>query len=238
MKIEESEKAGSHRELNPGHLWLEPPVLCHWATTAGQPPALTILYMYCTSGTECLSRTSGSHSVCASIEDCEGWWLSGCCGSVAEHWRLKPEVSWVQLPVTAGFFTFLYFHLTTSKFIYFQREARCFEYLASFVKNVEDLKSLNYRWMFVCQPWVQYPSCRHTTVASVLPQESPQTVPQVLFMQISTLPSIAMLPPASRSWPGVQGAVKLHQQYINAFLYDMLFVCTTLTVLYILLAQD
>jgi len=26
MKIEESEKASIHRELNPGHLWLEPPV--------------------------------------------------------------------------------------------------------------------------------------------------------------------------------------------------------------------
>ena len=24
------------------------------------------------------------------IEDCEGWWLSGCRSSVAEHWRLKP----------------------------------------------------------------------------------------------------------------------------------------------------
>ena len=65
VKIEESEKAGSHRESNPGHLWLEPPVLCHWATTAGQPPTLTILYIYCTGGTECLSRTHGSHSVCA-----------------------------------------------------------------------------------------------------------------------------------------------------------------------------
>ena len=29
-------KGQSHRELNPGHLWLEPPVLCHWVTTAGQ----------------------------------------------------------------------------------------------------------------------------------------------------------------------------------------------------------
>ena len=38
---------------NPGHLWLEPPVLCHWATTAGQPPTLTILYVYCTGGTKC-----------------------------------------------------------------------------------------------------------------------------------------------------------------------------------------
>ena len=29
------------------------------------------------------------------VEDCEGWWSSGCRGSVAEHWRLKPEVFWV-----------------------------------------------------------------------------------------------------------------------------------------------
>ena len=28
-KIEESEKAGSCCKSNPGHLWLEPPVLCH-----------------------------------------------------------------------------------------------------------------------------------------------------------------------------------------------------------------
>ena len=27
------------------------------------------------------------------IEDCEGWWLSGCCGSVAEHWRLSQRCS-------------------------------------------------------------------------------------------------------------------------------------------------
>ena len=26
------------------------------------------------------------------IEDCEGWWLSCCFGSVAEHWWLKPGV--------------------------------------------------------------------------------------------------------------------------------------------------
>ena len=29
------------------------------------------------------------------IEDCEGWWVFGCRGSVAQHWWLKPEVSWV-----------------------------------------------------------------------------------------------------------------------------------------------
>ena len=32
--------------------WLTQPVLCHWATTTGQPPVLTILYLYCTGGTE------------------------------------------------------------------------------------------------------------------------------------------------------------------------------------------
>ena len=65
VKIQESVKAGSHQESNPGHFWLEPPVLCHWATTAGWPPTLTILYIYCTGGTEYLSHTPGSHSVCA-----------------------------------------------------------------------------------------------------------------------------------------------------------------------------
>ena len=29
------------------------------------------------------------------VEDCEGWWSSGCRGSVAEHWQLNPEVSWI-----------------------------------------------------------------------------------------------------------------------------------------------
>ena len=62
--------------------------------------------------TEAFSTTSAVH-----IEDCEDWWSFGCCGSVAEHWRLKPEeVSWVRLPATASFFTFLYFRLITSKF--------------------------------------------------------------------------------------------------------------------------
>ena len=60
-QIEESEKAGSRRELNPVY-----------------------------------------------IEDCEDWWLSGWHSSVAEHWRLKPEVSRVRFLVTAGLFTFFY----------------------------------------------------------------------------------------------------------------------------------
>ena len=52
------------------------------------------------------------------VEDCEGWWSSGCHGSVAEHWQLKPEVSWIRLPATDSLFTFLYFCLITSKFIH------------------------------------------------------------------------------------------------------------------------
>ena len=40
------------------------------------------------------------------------------------HWRLKPEVFWVQLPVTAGFSS-----IFASKFLYFQHEARCSEQL-------------------------------------------------------------------------------------------------------------
>ena len=65
VKQRKVKKAGSRWESSPGHLWLEPPVLCRWATTTEQPPTLTVLYMYCTGGTECLSRTHGSHSVCA-----------------------------------------------------------------------------------------------------------------------------------------------------------------------------
>ena len=42
-------------------------------------------------------RHSVPPAVHSYIEECEGWCLSGSHGSVAEHWRLKPEVSWVKL---------------------------------------------------------------------------------------------------------------------------------------------
>ena len=64
-KIEENEMVANCWESNPGYLWLEPPVLCHWAMTTSSPWTLTILYMYCTNGAEYLSHTSDSHSVCA-----------------------------------------------------------------------------------------------------------------------------------------------------------------------------
>ena len=43
--------------------------------------------------TEAFSTTCAVH-----IEGCENWWSSSYCGSVAEHWWLKSEVSWVWLP--------------------------------------------------------------------------------------------------------------------------------------------
>ena len=43
-KIEESEKAVSRRNRTQD-IWLVQPVLCHWAMTTGQSPALTILCM-------------------------------------------------------------------------------------------------------------------------------------------------------------------------------------------------
>ena len=50
----------------------------------------------------------------------EAFQLSACPSSVVEHWRLKPEMSWVRFPATAS----LYFHLNTYKLSLFQREAR------------------------------------------------------------------------------------------------------------------
>ena len=60
---------------------------------------------------------------------------AGGCPAVVAQWQSTggssqrspgfPEVSWVRPQVTAGFFIFLYFHPITSKFLYFQHEARC-----------------------------------------------------------------------------------------------------------------
>ena len=109
----------------------------------GQPPVLTILYMYCTGGTECLSRTPGSHSVCAVRTPLGVDWkilsirkepmlsgfshskyskvrVGGCPVAVA-HWQSTggssqrcPGFDSQRLP---AFYTFLCFRLITSKFL-------------------------------------------------------------------------------------------------------------------------
>ena len=90
-------KVGSHQESNPGHLWLEP---------NGILTAHAEWFARC--ATEAFSTTSA-----VNIEDCE---VGGCpavaCGSVAEHWWLKPEVSGVRFPVIDGFFHFLISFIT------------------------------------------------------------------------------------------------------------------------------
>ena len=58
---------------------------------------------------DCATRTVQYSLVAVHIEDCEGWWLSSCCGSVAGHWQLKPEVSWLRLLAAAGLLHFLLF---------------------------------------------------------------------------------------------------------------------------------
>ena len=49
FEVKISEKVSSRRKSNPGHLAC---AVCHWATTTGQPPAPTILFIHCTGGTE------------------------------------------------------------------------------------------------------------------------------------------------------------------------------------------
>ena len=81
VKIKESEKAGSCWELNPGHLWLEPPVLCH--TTAGQPPTPIILSMDTSRGNEMASKLSPTIELRA-IKD----WVHGFRGYIVANFGL------------------------------------------------------------------------------------------------------------------------------------------------------
>ena len=105
-KIEESEKAGSHLESNPGHL----------ACAASALPPELDNHQPSQSG---IVRAGGCPVVVAQ------WQSAGCTS----------QVSWVQFPVTAGFFTCLYFRLITSKLLFIVI------YLASGVRDFNKSKS-------------------------------------------------------------------------------------------------
>ena len=55
-------------------------------------------------------------------------------------------------------------------------------------------------------PVTSYPNCLHTTVASLVPHESSQTVPHDSFLHTSTRPSKLLDPPTRRTAPSKQAA--------------------------------
>ena len=76
--------------------------------------------------------------------------------SVAEYWGLKPELSWGQLPVTAGFFNFLYFRLITSKSIFL---------FIPWLQDISDTDQPSYWLRVILQPVRKYLiSCNHRDV--------------------------------------------------------------------------
>ena len=111
--IEESESAGSRWELNTGPLGCPAGALSlsydNQTTTGLHIP----LYAWCVQ----LSHYSTTCAV--HIEDCEGWCLSSCRGSVAEHWLHK--LAWVRFQATVSLFTFPHF---TSKYLSFISQSK------------------------------------------------------------------------------------------------------------------
>ena len=65
--------AAKNKTLGPWHVL---PVLWHWATTTGQPLALTTLPIYYKSGAECSRCTPSSHFDSSCI-----YWLADVCAS-------------------------------------------------------------------------------------------------------------------------------------------------------------
>ena len=63
------------------------------------------------------------------------------------------------------------------------------------------------QWCCMCPPSVEYPSCLHTTVASMLSQFVSHTTTQVLLRHISTRPSLGTKPSASLTSPAAHTAV-------------------------------
>ena len=88
--------------------------------------------------------------LCRHIEDCEGWWLSSCHSSVAEHWLHKPGVLG-SIPGNCWPFHFLYFRLKISKFSLFQREARVLRGIVDVRKMLKECEGGS--WL---KQWLEY----------------------------------------------------------------------------------
>ena len=77
-------------------------------------------------------------------------------------------------------------------------------------------------------PWEEYPSCLHTTCASLSSQLSSQTVPHRLLKHTSTLPSRALGPPANLKSPSkLQAVVVVVFSSAEGSIYMILFIAMT-----------
>ena len=140
-KIAESEKAASHWESNPGHLACAASALplsyVQWPNNhqhsqtskfiSGWP--LTEFWWHILSGCRVWDWGTSVPPVacmldCSCTEDCEGWLLSRCCGSVAEHWLHKLRVMGLIPGCCQPFHFPLFSPQRTSNLSLFQQEAR------------------------------------------------------------------------------------------------------------------
>ena len=103
---------------------------------------------------------------------------AGGCPAVVAQWQNaggSSQVSWVPLPATASFFTFLYFHLIISKFIYFQCEARCSEQIL----YSQCLSVANTEYLQVWRgPALPRPSTHSGGSSCIATQHAPPHLPQ------------------------------------------------------------
>ncbi len=70
-----------------------------------------------------------------------------------------------------------------------------------------------------CIPVDKYPSCLHTTVASLASHLSSQMVPQALLIQISTLPSLGRLAPTNLTSFSVHWPIK-QRNFIRQYFFS------------------
>ena len=74
----------------------------------------------------------------------------------------------------------------------------------NFIKHITNWNLLSLSQCKALPVLTLYPSCLHTTLASLLSQLLWHTVPHTPLMQISTLPALSRGPPAKRTVPVMQ----------------------------------